>query len=76
VTGERARIIAGVLARAARSGRRVFGFTSARPSCAMLDAKLKSVTAVPWEWDRICVEGDEEWTPMPRGEVPVAKKVG
>ena len=68
---DRQKVIAGVLARAA--GKKVFGFTSLYGSCARLDSKGKGADAVLWDWEFICVEGDAEWTRMPRGQEPPAK---
>jgi hypothetical protein len=58
---DRAHLIHTILTRAiADKRRRVFGFTSQKASCAEV---LRG--AVPDEWDRLCVEGDAEWTQIP-----------
>lgn len=54
-------LIAAVLARSRKSGRRVYGYCSDKAGCDPLPK-----TGVPKEWDRIVVEGDKEWTKLPR----------
>jgi DNA polymerase-3 subunit epsilon len=60
---ERAAAIRAVLDRATTVSRRVYGFDS-------LTGRTGEVLRgrVPPEWDRLCVEGDIEWTAIPRDE--------
>jgi hypothetical protein len=56
---EREKVIREVFARAKKSDRRVFGYSSDNGRCA------EAVRVAPDEWDRICVEGDRRWTSLP-----------
>lgn len=58
----RSRAVAGILARAGREGKKVYGYDSE-------DGRVRENPAagqVPAEWDRACVEGDSEWTYLPK----------
>lgn len=65
VSKERKRVLDGVLFRAARGSKRVFGYSSfdGRVSETGNRGRLKKVQAETW--DRICVEGDRVWTELP-----------
>ena len=56
----RAQAVNAVLMRASADKKRVFGFSSQKASCAEV-----APGNVPDEWDRLCVEGDAEWTSIP-----------
>lgn len=47
-------------ARATLSGRKVYGYCSAKAGCEVMPRG-----GVPAEWDRVCCEGDAEWTRLP-----------
>lgn len=64
VLSHRERVIVKIFKEAAKRQRKVWGYCSNQVGAQpMLGSK------VPKTWDRICVEGDEQWTLLPR-EVP------
>lgn len=65
---DRQAVIQAILARALQAGRKVYGFSSAKASCA----EVRGGKVLP-EFDRLCVEGDTEWlviasSPAPSGD--------
>lgn len=57
----RAVVAAAVLARAGGANRPVWGYDSDDGRATVMTGN-----AVPDRWDRLCVEGDGGWTPIPR----------
>lgn len=64
MSSERDKAINAILDRAIRDKKRVFGFSSLRASCGLVQNGL-----VPPEVDRLTVENDKEWTSIPTSEV-------
>lgn len=60
VRSDRQRVLAEIQLRAGK--RAIYGFTRDKGSCAQLTRD------VPAEWDYVCVEGDAQWTYLPREE--------
>lgn len=63
VNDPRTALILEILERAGLERRRVFGFQSGVPSCEEMPKR-----GVPERWDWICVEGDPQWTALPKPE--------
>jgi hypothetical protein len=59
---DRDRLIAEVIARSHLAGRAVWGYDSKSGRGGV----ARTASEVAGGWDRLCVEGDERWTLLPR----------